>query len=191
MISADALSASNSHVTLRYDFEEIRRLDRDGRARTSISLPRSGSWLLVSPPAGPPPEPFVLPANTSSGTTLPATVSARLLELTRLEADWDSYGALPMSNRAVAAAGALISRILARSGDRGVPHEITPIADGGVSLEWRYPSRELGLNACPEGGWSYLLVERDEKGRHYTEGYDLSDEDAAALVFQTVGPLLA
>jgi hypothetical protein len=131
------------------------------------------------------------PASTTSGTTLPATTSARLLDLTRLEADWDSYGALPVSNRAVAAAGTLISRVLARSGDRGIPHEIMPIADGGVSLEWRYPASELGINACPEGGWSYLLVERDEKGRHFTEGYDLSDDDALALVFRTVGSAFA
>ncbi|MFN8632365.1 MAG: hypothetical protein U0893_00815 [Chloroflexota bacterium] len=76
-------------------------------------------------------------------------------------------------------------------GTKGVPHEIMPIADGGISLEWRYPVIELGMNACPEGGWSYLLVERDEKGRHYTEGYDLSDDDALALVFQSMGTAFA
>jgi len=61
-----------------------------------------------------------------------------------------------------------------------------PIADGGVALEWRYGSVELGLNACPDGDWSYLLVERDISGRRSTEGYDLSDDDALALVARVV-----
>ena len=61
-----------------------------------------------------------------------------------------------------------------------------PIADGGVALEWRYPRIELGLNACPEGGWTSLLVQNDESGRRYKEGYDLSDDDALALIVRTV-----
>src|SRR5436853_7912800 len=101
MISADALSASNSHVTSRQDLEAIHRLDRDGSAHTSVCLPRIGSWLLVSPPAESLPARSMSPTSTTSGTTLPTTTSARLLELTRLEPDWDSYGALPVSNRAI------------------------------------------------------------------------------------------
>jgi hypothetical protein len=132
-----------------------------------------------------------LPGIATTGTTLPSATRERLLKLSRLEPDWDSYGALSPSPQAIAAAGALISRIIARAGAKGVPHEIMPIADGGISLEWRYPTIELGLNACPDGGWSYLLVARDERGRHYTEGYDLSDDDAVSLVFQAVGSAFA
>jgi hypothetical protein len=62
-----------------------------------------------------------------------------------------------------------------------------PIADGGVALEWRSPRLELALNACPEGGWSSLLVERGEGGRRATERYDLSDAEALALIFRVIG----
>jgi hypothetical protein len=111
---------------------------------------------------------------------------ARLAELQALEADWDTYGGFPPTLSAVTRAETLIRKMASRAGSPGVPHEVMPIADGGISLEWRYPSLELGLNACPDDGWSYLLVERDASGRRYTEKYDLSDDDALALVTRIV-----
>lgn len=115
---------------------------------------------------------------------------ARLEELRQLEADWDTYGGLPPTASALAHAKALMNLAFERAGLPGVPHEIFPIADGGISLEWRYPSLELGLNAYPErdseGGWSYLLIERDAAGRRATEKYDLTDDDALALVLRVV-----
>lgn len=77
----------------------------------------------------------------------------RLAELTRLEHDWDSYGAHPPTPRAISMAQAMIERTTKRFDERGVPRDIMPIADGGLSLEWRSPTLELGLNACPEGDW--------------------------------------
>jgi hypothetical protein len=118
---------------------------------------------------------------------LPDATRERLAELSGLEADWDSYGALRVSPGALAAAGAIISQVIARAGDRGVPRDIMPIADGGVALEWRSPRLELALNACPEGGWSSLLIERGEGGRRATERYDLSDAEALALIFRVIG----
>jgi hypothetical protein len=100
----------------------------------------------------------------SRASDLPDATRERLAELNGLEADWDSYGALRVSPEALAAAGAIISQVIARAGDRGVPRDIMPIADGGVALEWRSPRLELALNACPEGGWSSLLIERGEGG---------------------------
>lgn len=190
MISAESFSTSNSHVTSRYDLESVRRLDWVGGIHTSVCLGRIGLWELTLA-VNTPRSMAELPGIANTGTTLPSATRERLLELSRLEPDWDSYDALSPSHRAIAAAGTLVSRIIARVGTKGVPHEIMPIADGGISLEWRYPVIELGMNACPEGGWSYLLVERDEKGRHYTEGYDLSDDDALALVFQSMGTAFA
>jgi hypothetical protein len=118
---------------------------------------------------------------------LPGATRERLAELSQLEADWDSYGALRVSPEAIAAAGVIISQVIARAGERGVPQDIMPIADGGVALEWRSPRLELALNACPEGGWSSLLVERGEGGRRATERYDLSDAEALALIFRVIG----
>ena len=117
---------------------------------------------------------------------LPDATRERLAELGRLEADWDSYGALQVAPRALAAGGAIISLAIAQTGDRGVPRDIMPIADGGIALEWRSPGVELGLNACPEGGWTALLVERGEGGRRATERYDLSDAEALALILRVI-----
>jgi hypothetical protein len=191
MIAPEMLSTSDSHLASRHYLEVAWQLDRIGGAHTSICLRMVGQWFLVPPAGAPVPEIAMPPVTTTSGTTLPAATRARLLELSQLEPDWDSYGALAVSHHALAATGTLVSRIVARAGVKGVPQEIMPIADGGVALEWRCPSVELGLNACPEGGWSYLVVKCDEKGRHFTEGYDLSDDGALELVFRTVGSLFA
>src|SRR4051812_28941151 len=74
---------------------------------------------------------------------MPDATRQRLVELSTLEPDWDSYGALPVSQHALAAAGQIIKRVIERLGVAGVPHDIMPIADGGVALEWRYPRIEL------------------------------------------------
>src|SRR5687768_1919567 len=96
----------------------------------------------------------------ANAARLPDATRERLAELSRLEPDWDSYGALRIAPTALKSAGSIIGKVIARAGDRGVPRDIMPIADGGVALEWRGPGVELGLNACPEGGWTALLVER-------------------------------
>jgi hypothetical protein len=123
----------------------------------------------------------------SSMARLPDATRERLAELSRLEPDWDSYGALPITPEALAAAGSIIGNVIARTGEQGLPRDIMPIADGGVALEWRRPGFELGLNACPEGGWTSLLVERGEGGRRASERYDLTDADAFVLIFRVIG----
>ena len=109
-----------------------------------------------------------------------------LSELARLEPDWDSYGAPRPSPEVIEQARRFIQLAVARLGQAGVPHEVMPIADGGISLEWRHPGIEVGLNACPEGGWTSLLVKNDEGRGHYDEGYDLSDDDALARIARVV-----
>jgi len=123
----------------------------------------------------------------SPASALPDATRERLAELGKLEADWDSYGALRLAPRALAAAEAIIDQVVARTGEQGAPRDIMPIADGGVALEWRSPRLELALNACSEGGWTSLLIERGEGERRATERYDLSDAEALALIFRVVG----
>ena len=112
---------------------------------------------------------------------LPESVHERLAELSMLEADWDSYGASPPSPRALAMAQSVIARMAAHFDATGIPTDLMPIADGGVQVEWRGRSRELALNAAPDGSWSYLLVERESGERTYTERYGLGDDEAVAL----------
>lgn len=170
MIDAGMLQAPYDLIATRVAVQEAEAVDRMGEAGVSLALQqwRAGhaSW---------------------TGAALPDEARERLIELSQLTPDWDSYGALRPAHRAIARSGTLMGRIIARVGPRGAPQEIMPIADGGISLEWRYRSAELSMNACPEGGWSYLLVEKDESGRRFDEGYDLSDEDALDLIFRVIG----
>lgn len=118
---------------------------------------------------------------------LPSDARERLVELSLLGPDWDGYGALRPSDHEIARAGTLAGQVIARVGASGAPHEIMPIADGAIQLEWRFPDIELGLNACVSGGWSYLLVDRRSDRRRSETEYDVSDEEALNLVLRVLG----
>jgi len=117
----------------------------------------------------------------SGGAKMPDATRARLGELSHLEADWDSYGALPVSARSLTMAARIIEQMVAQFEARGVPTDVMPIADGGVQMEWRGRTCELALNAAPDGSWSYLLIERKPEGRAYRERYGLDDAEAVEL----------
>ncbi len=61
----------------------------------------------------------------------------RLDEFKSLEEDWDSYGADPISPKAIVTAKNLL-RTCSR------PDFIAPLADGGVQLEWECPDINRG-----------------------------------------------
>src|SRR5215207_7158129 len=86
----------------------------------------------------------------------------RLDELEKLERDWDGYGALPLTSTAMALADAVmrkaVKQLEALLGERVAPYTIMPIADGGVSIEWRGPTATLELDIGPSGALSYLLI---------------------------------
>lgn len=66
---------------------------------------------------------------------LPAHLQPLLLalaDLTTLESDWDSYGGRPTSS--YAAGRALV--LLADAGWDGPLPNVSPMADGGITLEW-------------------------------------------------------
>lgn len=110
----------------------------------------------------------------------------RLAQLEALEPDWDTYGALPLTSTALARADALVRKVVELYGDargeRVAPYTVMPIADGGVSVEWRGPSADLELDIGPTGKLSYLLVTRGDGGRQFDEGTDLPEQEALDLV---------
>ena len=110
----------------------------------------------------------------------------RLAQLEALEPDWDTYGALPLTSTALARADALVRKVVELYGDarggRAAPYTVMPIADGGVSVEWRGPSADLELDIGPTGELSYLLVTRGDDGRQFDEGTDLPEQEALDLV---------
>ena len=118
----------------------------------------------------------------SNASELPEATRARLAELGRLETDWDSYGASPVSLRSLTMAERMMLQMVAKFDVRGAPTEVMPIADGGVQMEWRGRTGDLALNAAPDGSWSYLLIEHGPEGRAYRERYGLDDAEAVSLV---------
>jgi hypothetical protein len=93
-------------------------------------------------------------------------VISRLRELSELDANWDSYGAKPMTAQAATAAIELVSDLLDNCHEidpkRFNPWMIAPLADGGVQLEWRLDSSAVEVEIDPDGKLHYL-IELDNK----------------------------
>jgi hypothetical protein len=130
----------------------------------------------------------------SIGQRGPAVLHAslqRLDELSKLERDWDSYGALPLSSTALAQADATMRKAVdlhgATLGKRVAPYTIMPIADGGVSVEWRGNDATLELDIGPSGALSYLLIDHSAEERQFEEASDISREQALDLVRRVLG----
>jgi hypothetical protein len=115
----------------------------------------------------------------------------RLDELSKLERDWDSYGALPLTSTALARADATMRKTVdllgPTLGERVAPYTLMPIADGGVSIEWRGPSETLELDVGPSGALSYLLIDQSTEERQFEEASDISEEQALDLVRRVLG----
>jgi hypothetical protein len=115
----------------------------------------------------------------------------RLEELSRLERDWDTYGALPLTATALTLAEALMRQAVdllgSGMGERVAPYTLMPIADGGVSIEWRGPQATLELDIGPSGMLSYLLVDNSTGERQFDEEAEVSERQALDAVRRVVG----
>ena len=79
-----------------------------------------------------------------------------LLGLLRLEFNWDSYGALTVSPRAVCAA----LRFLARELPAGAPlPSFVPTVDGGIQLEWHVGGIDIELRFTEDSERVYAFYE--------------------------------
>lgn len=96
-------------------------------------------------------------------------VLARLGELRALPADWDSYGAVPLSSNTLRRAELLISDLEEQTKALS-PVEISPNPDGGVELEWSSTDRMLDLIVEPDGDLRYLLRIGDGDDVFYDSG---------------------
>ncbi len=103
----------------------------------------------------------------------------RLTEFDALSANWDSYGALPISSRAIDAARRLHLRIRNVS-----PYTLAPLASGGIQIEWRGRRTVLEIDISPAGRLGSLMVEGHETGRRYDERDGVSAAEAVRLVSQ-------
>jgi hypothetical protein len=101
----------------------------------------------------------------------------RLQELVRLPPGWDSYGGLPVQVKAVE--GAL--RVLGTLPLNALPPlHISPVADGGLQLEWSFDDgRAAEIEVRPTGSIEFLL----DLGKEGTvEGSRPWPDDARSIV---------
>lgn len=113
---------------------------------------------------------------------MPTWVATALREINRLEqleADWDSYGAVPISRRFTRQALSFLSRVM--SDDVSNP-DFVPLADGGIQLEWRLPGIELDLICDTETGQPTLLVTVDDETVEYPGGLGIDHFNACLRV---------
>jgi len=115
----------------------------------------------------------------------------KLEEFRRLPQDWDSYGAPPISDAALARARGLLTALadrpdLARD-ERARPAAAVPVATGGVQIEWEGPGGDLELEVHQDGSVSYLLVTDGDDGRRFHERSGVSQSDILRALQTALG----
>lgn len=112
-------------------------------------------------------------------TIVPLTnpILDRLNELTKLKADWDSYGAQPISNTALVYALGILQITkgnLSQEEEKFESFFIAPIADGGLQIEWSRQGHELEVEITSEGVLGYLLKIKQEEAQTIEEKSEIS-----------------
>ena len=118
--------------------------------------------------------------------TLPDELTSRLDHLGALERNWDSYGAEPISTKAIDVAKVVLCRSIAALRQRGsknvYPFAIAPVSDGGVQLEWRGRAGFLEIEIAPSGTLSALVSKGESHPSAQKEHSGVSSEDVTAML---------
>ena len=77
----------------------------------------------------------------------------RLSDLKKLDHNWDTFGAVSVSDEAISRVRVLLSTLNVE--DFPTPH-VAPLPDGGIGLHWRVGTRDLEIEADPSGAVHYL-----------------------------------
>ena len=121
---------------------------------------------------------YSVKAISNSSSLMLITALKKLDELQILPEDWDSYGADPISQNAIATAKSIIISVMKSFsiaiGDVVQLTDVIPIADGGVQLEWVGPHAELEIEISPNGNIGLLYISGSGDRRNYEESEDNS-----------------
>jgi hypothetical protein len=109
----------------------------------------------------------------------------RLLTLSNLEKDWDSYGSQPPSEAAIAMGVTLLKGLLDVGLENLTTPRINPVSGGGILLEWEAGSRELELELQSGGVVRYLKVEHGEPVQEDTVTHPMFSQMRDLLVWLT------
>ena len=96
----------------------------------------------------------------ATDTRIRNEIIEKILELTHLKSNWDSYGAVPVSEKAIVNADYFVSKMVSDDSFIFKRPIVSPEPNGGILLKWRWENREL-LN--------WFLA--DEKGYVYLENF--------------------
>ena len=111
-----------------------------------------------------------------------------LRRLGKLLPNWDSYGALPLTEIALAAAhrllGDIASEMAGVAARDGMPYHIAPLVDGGILLEWeaRGNGDELAVDIGADGEFGYLLITGTGESRTFDERDGVPPERVRTIV---------
>lgn len=131
------------------------------------------------------------PAEMSSISEISSTeylqpVLNRLEGFASLPADWDSYGAEPISPHAIYLARRFMHAVAEQFSDlareRVRPYAVAPLVDGGVQIEWRGPGGDIEVEIGPDGALGYLLIRDDGSTRMFEERDNVSWSEMLDLV---------
>ena len=121
---------------------------------------------------------------------LPDELASRLDHLGKLERNWDSYGAEPVSPKAISVAKRVLCRSIAALQQRGAknvhPFAIAPVSDGGVQIEWRGPAGSVEVEIGPSGTLTALVSKGELHTAAGEEHPDVSSEDVATMLLAIV-----
>ena len=110
----------------------------------------------------------------------------RLTQLAKLEPDWDSYGALPVSPVAFVKACQLLIHVKYSLsplvGERILPYDAAPIANGSLQLEWRGSHGNIEVEIKPDMSFSYLLIKGEGSERKFEEKNQVSLSEVLNVV---------
>lgn len=115
----------------------------------------------------------------------------RIAEIASLKPNWDGEDADPPTSAAVAAACLLIEAVAEhreRLGRHLVPPlTSSPIADGGLQIEWRGPRSRIDVQANPDGSYGYLVKSGQGNSSRYEEADNISLETILSLIDRVLG----
>lgn len=120
------------------------------------------------------------------------TILERLMQLAQLEPDGDSDGALPVSPVAFVTACQLLIHVKYSLsplvGERLLPYDAAPIADGSLQRSWRGPQGNLEVEIKPDQDFCYLLIKGEGSERKFEEKNQVSLSEVLNVVSQVLIP---
>ncbi len=115
----------------------------------------------------------------------------RLVEFSKLPANWDEYDSDPISDLATSRAREVLTLLRdafePAVGEAFMPDNVVPMRDGGVQLEWSKDGMYVEVEIHPHGEMATLMAITNEDGRKRTKGTAASMSDVLHLVMLFLG----